>query len=70
MEEICCCCSTLHISSACGDCSTGIFSPHSGKSSDELFENKEATYIKTYYSVCSCNCDFFINKLLEGIGKT
>jgi len=29
MEEICCCYSTLHISSSHSDCSAGLFSPHS-----------------------------------------
>jgi hypothetical protein len=41
MEEICCCCSTLHISSPCSDCSDGLFSPHSGKYSCDIFLNVE-----------------------------
>jgi hypothetical protein len=41
MEEVCRCCSTLHISSPCSDCSAGFFSPHSGKSSWQLWKRNE-----------------------------
>ena len=60
MEEICCCCSTLHISSSRSDCSAGLFSPHSGKPSCGIFFNakKCAWKTKAYAFSCEVSLEF------------
>lgn len=62
MEEICCCCSTLHISSTCSDCSTGIFSPYS----DICFQ-KTGSVFKTI-DICNCFHDLLLscNSIIQG----